>query len=163
MQEFEKERYRKLIPNILKSLKKKKFDGHFFETVEEARAFIPGLVDKGETVGVGGSATLRDKMDLVTLLRSRGNTVHDHWDARDNTERLKIKRLQSSADVFLSSLNAITCDGTRGCMAAAEEGKVRPVCAACSRQFGGIPSHGASVSRLRYYCHRRWRGRANQC
>lgn len=112
MQEFEKERYRKIMPKMLESLKKKKFDAHFFETVEAARNFIPGLVDKGETVGVGGSATVRNKMDLVTLLRSQGNTVYDHWDAKDNTERIKIKRMQSSADVFLSSLNAITSDGT---------------------------------------------------
>ena len=112
MQEFEKERYRRLIPKILESLKKKKFEAHFFETIEEARKFIPGLVDKGETVGIGGSATLRDKMDLVSLLRSQGNTVYDHRDAgKGHTERLKIKRMQSSADVFLSSLNAITCDG----------------------------------------------------
>jgi len=112
MQEFEKERYRKLVPNILKSLKKKKFGAYFFETIAEARTFIPGLLDKGETVGIGGSATLRDQMDLVTLLRAQGHTVHDHWDGgKDKTERLRIKRLQSSADVFLSSLNAITCDG----------------------------------------------------
>jgi len=112
VQEFEKERYRKLIPRILESLKKKKFEAHFFETIEEARQFIPGLVEKGETVGIGGSVTLRDKLDLVPLLRSQGNTVYDHWDAgEDKTERLRIKRMQSSADVFLSSLNAITCDG----------------------------------------------------
>jgi len=111
MQEFEKERYRNIMPKMLESLKKKKFKGHFFETIEEARKFIPGLVDKGETVGIGGSVTLRDKMDLVSLLRSQGNTVYDHWDGKDNTEKLNIKRMQSSTDVFLSSLNAITCDG----------------------------------------------------
>jgi len=112
MQEFEKERYRKLVPNILESLKKKKFEAHFFETSDEARKFISGLVDAGETVGIGGSETLREKMDMVSLLRSKGNTVYDHRDAgKDRTERLRIKRQQSGADVFLSSLNAITCDG----------------------------------------------------
>jgi hypothetical protein len=111
MQEFEKERCRKLAPKILEALKKKKFESHFFETIEEARQFVPGLVEKGETVGVGGSVTLRDKLDLVSLLRAQGNTVYDHWDAgQDKIERLRIKRLQSGADVFLSSLNAITCD-----------------------------------------------------
>ena len=112
MQEFEKERYRKLAPKILEALKKKKFEGHFFETMDEARQFIPGLVEKGQTVGVGGSVTLRDNLDLVALIRARGNTVYDHWDAHeDPTERLRLKRLQSSVDVFLSGLNAITCDG----------------------------------------------------
>jgi L-lactate utilization protein LutB len=113
MQEFEKERYRKLMPKLIESLKKKKFDAHFFETIEEARRFIPDQVDKDDTIGIGGSVTLRANLDLVPLFRGQGNIVYDHWDAdNDKTERLKIKRTQRSADVFLSSLNAITCDGT---------------------------------------------------
>ncbi len=113
MQEFEKKRYRKLMPTLLESLKKKKYEAYFFETIEEARRFIPDQIDKDETIGIGGSVTLRANLDLVPLLRGQGNIVYDHWDAdNDKTERLKIKRMQSRADVFLSSLNAITCDGT---------------------------------------------------
>jgi len=112
MLETDKERYRKLMPKILEALKKKKFDPHFFETVEEARRFIPTLVQKGETVGIGGSVTLRHDLGVVEALRGQGNTVYDHWDAKDNQERIKLKRMQSGTDVFLSSLNAFTCDGT---------------------------------------------------
>lgn len=112
MQEFEKERYRRLMPDILASLKHKKFEARFFETVAEARQFIPGLIEAGDTVGIGGSVTLRARLDLVPLLRRKGHTVYDHWGAgTDRIERLKIKRMQRSADVFLSSLNAITHDG----------------------------------------------------
>ena len=112
MLETDKERYRKLMPKILETLKKKKFDPHFFETVEEARRFIPTLVQKGETVGIGGSVTLRHDLGVVEAFRGQGNTVYDHWDAKDNQERIKLKRMQSGTDVFLSSLNAFTCDGT---------------------------------------------------
>lgn len=112
MLESDKARYRKLMPKILESLKKKKFDPYFFETIEEARRFVPTQVQKGETVGIGGSVTLRQHLGVVEALRSQGNTVHDHWDAKDSKERLKFKRMQSGADVFLSSLNAFTCDGT---------------------------------------------------
>ena len=112
MLESDKERYRKLMPKILESLKKKKFDPYFFETIEEARRFIPTLVQKGETVGIGGSVTLRHDLGVVEALRGQGKTVYDHWDAKDSKERLKLKRMQSGADVFLSSLNAFTCDGT---------------------------------------------------
>ena len=112
MLESDKERYRKLMPKILESLKKKKFDPYFFETIEEARRFIPALIQKGETVGIGGSVTLRHALGVVEARRGQGNTVYDHWDAgKDNKERLKIKRMQRGADVFLSSLNAFTCDG----------------------------------------------------
>jgi len=112
MLETDKERYRKLMPKILESLKKKQFDPYFFETIEEARSFIPAQVQKGETVGIGGSLTLRQDLGVVEALRSRGNTVYDHWDAKDSMDRIKFKRMQRGADVFLSSLNAFTCDGT---------------------------------------------------
>lgn len=113
MLETDKERYRKLMPKILESMKKKKFDPYFFETIAEARRFIPAQVQKGETVGIGGSVTLRQDLGVVAALRNQGNTVYDHWDAgKDPGERLKIKRMQASVDVFLSSLNAFTCDGT---------------------------------------------------
>jgi len=112
MLESDKERYRKLMPKILESLKKKKFDPYFFETIDEARRFIPAQIQKGETVGIGGSITLRQDLGVVEALRNQGHMVFDHWDAgKDNTERLKLKRMQRGADVFLSSLNAFTCDG----------------------------------------------------
>jgi len=112
MLETDKERYRKLMPKILESLKKKKFDPYFFETIEEARRFIPAQVQKGETVGIGGSVTLRHDLGVVEILRGQGNTVYDHWDAKDHQERIQLKRMQRGTDVFLSSLNAFTCDGT---------------------------------------------------
>ncbi len=112
MLETDKERYRKLMPKILESLKKKKFDPYFFETIEEACRFIPAQIQKGETVGIGGSLTLRQNLGVVEALRNQGNTVYDHWDAKDTNERIKFKRMQRGTDVFLSSLNAFTCDGT---------------------------------------------------
>jgi len=112
MLETDKERYRKLMPKILDALKKKKFDPHFFETVDEARKFLPTLVEPGETVGIGGSVTLRQDLGVVEALRGQGNTVYDHWDAKDGAERLSLKRMHRSADVFFSSLNAFTVDGT---------------------------------------------------
>lgn len=112
MQESDKVRYRKQIPKLLEALQKKKYDAYFFETIEEARDFIPGQIQAKETVGIGGSLTLRKNLDVVNLLRGQGNTVYDHWDSgKDKKKRLKIKRKQRAADVFLSSLNAITCDG----------------------------------------------------
>jgi len=113
MQETDKERYRKLMPKILEALRKKKFDPYFFETIAEAGSFIPAQIQKGETVGISGSVTLRQYLGVVEALRAQGNTVYDHWDAgKDHKERLRIKRMQRGADVFLSGLNAFTCDGT---------------------------------------------------
>jgi len=112
MQEFEKTMYRRQMPKILDALKKKKYDPYFFETIEEARDFITGSIQAEETVGVGGSVTLRVDLGVVEVLKSRGNTVYDHWDSSgDKKKRAEIKAKHRGADVFLSSLNAITVDG----------------------------------------------------
>ena len=49
MQESDKVRYRKQIPKLLEALKKKKYDAYFFETIEEARDFIPSQIQAKET------------------------------------------------------------------------------------------------------------------
>ncbi len=112
MIEFEKEKIRKSVPKILDALKKKRFDAHFFETADEARDFIAEQINPKETVGIGGSVTLREGLGIVKELRSKGVTVHDHWDADgDPARRLELKRKQRGVDVFLTGMNAITKDG----------------------------------------------------
>jgi hypothetical protein len=112
MKEMERERIRKMMPNVLNALKKKGFDPHFFETADEARNFITGHIEPQETVGVGGSVTLRDELGIVEALRKRGNYVCDHYDAGgDHPRRLAMQREQRGMDVFLSSVNALTTEG----------------------------------------------------
>jgi hypothetical protein len=112
MREIEKNRIRKTIPNILAALKKKGFDPYFFETADEARRFIAERIEPQETVGIGGSVTLREELGIVQTLRKRGNYVCDHWDAsEDPALRLELKRKQRGMDVFLSSVNALTSEG----------------------------------------------------
>ncbi len=112
MIEFEKEKIRKSMPKILEEMKRRHFDSHFFETKEEAGAFIAGLVGAGESVGVGGSFTVRDGVGAVAALKQKGITVVDHWDAGpDAALRLELKRKQRTVDVFLSGTNAVTRDG----------------------------------------------------
>lgn len=113
MQEIEKEYVRKKIGSVLDGLKKKKFEAHFFETMEEAKRFILGQIKPGETVGIGGSVTLREEFKIVPEIRKKGNTVYDHWEANDDpVRRMELKRSHRNVDVFLSSINAIAADGT---------------------------------------------------
>ena len=112
MIELEKEMFRKRIPKMLDALKKKQYDPHFFETAAEARDFIQNQIQPDETVGIGGSLTLREGLGIVEALRSKDITVYDHWDANnDPPRRLELKRKQGGADVFLTSMNAISSDG----------------------------------------------------
>ena len=112
MIEFEKEKIRASMPQLLEEMKKKKFDAHFFETTEEARQFVANQINKEETVGVGGSVTIREGLGIVEALRNKGVTVYDHWDADgDPPRRLELKRMHRAVDVFLTGMNAITKDG----------------------------------------------------
>ncbi len=112
MIEIEKERIRKTIKMVLDALKKKGFDPHFFETAEEAGRFIIEHIEPQETVGIGGSVTLRQELGIVEALRKRGNYVCDHYDAYEvPAQRLELQRKQMGTDVFLSSVNALTSEG----------------------------------------------------
>ncbi|MDZ4164399.1 MAG: lactate utilization protein [Smithellaceae bacterium] len=112
MIEFEKDKIRKSVPKILEEMKKRRFDPHFFETAAEARDFIVSQINPGETVGIGGSITLREDLAVVGELRKKGITVVDHWDSgADAALRLELKRKQRMADVFLTGVNAVTRDG----------------------------------------------------
>ena len=112
MTEIEKDRIRKTIQKVLDALKKKGFDPYFFETADEAKHFITEHIEPKETVGIGGSVTLREGLGIVESLRKRGNYVCDHHDAyEDPARRLELKREQRGMDVFLSSVNALTSEG----------------------------------------------------
>jgi hypothetical protein len=100
----------KKISRILEELKKKRYNNvHYFETVGEAKQFIIDHIAKDETVGVGGSITLREDLGIVKALRSNGIRVFDHWEDGGNREkRIELKRSHRAVDVFLSSANAVT-------------------------------------------------------
>ena len=113
MQEIEKIFMRKRIGPLMEALKKRRYEACFFETPEETRQFVLAQIKPEETVGVGGSVTLRGDLQMVPALRQRGNAVYDHWEAVQDPKRfLELKRSHRGVDVFLSSLNAIAADGT---------------------------------------------------
>lgn len=113
MEAIEAEYLRKRIDSLLQALKERKFDACFFETKAEAKEFLLGQIQPGETVGIGGSVTLRENLQIGQEVRKKGNTVYDHWEAdNDPIRRLQLKRRHRGVDVFLSSTNAIAADGT---------------------------------------------------
>ena len=113
MQEIEKIYMRKRIGPLVEALKKRRYEACFFETPEEAKQFVLDRIKPEETVGLGGSVTLRENLQMVPALRQRGNTVYDHWEAVQDPQRfLELKRSHRGVDVFLSSVNAIADDGT---------------------------------------------------
>jgi L-lactate utilization protein LutB len=102
------------VENTLNALKRNGFDAHFAQTREEATSLILEMVPRDALVGLGGSVTLRE-MGIPKLLTERGNTVADHWVARQrgasSMEVLKIRKQHINSDVFISSTNALTENG----------------------------------------------------
>ena len=112
MLELEKERYRKIAPKMLEALEKRQFNAHFIDTPALAAESIIEMVSPEDTIGIGGSLTLREHLGIVRALRDNDNMVYDHWEAEeDPVRRLELKRTHRGVDVFLSGINAITSDG----------------------------------------------------
>ncbi|KPJ60521.1 MAG: hypothetical protein AMJ46_05785 [Latescibacteria bacterium DG_63] len=78
---------------------------------DEARNKTLELIPAGSTVGAGGSVTLQE-IGLIDALVSRGDTVYWSGAAKGGASPdFDYRKAQLTADVFLSSTNAITVDG----------------------------------------------------
>ena len=89
---------------VEKSLKERGYSVKVFSTGAEAAAYLNKELD-GVSIGIGGSATVRD-IGLYELLEKH-NQVFWHWKQDANTARLNAM----TADVYLSSANALAETG----------------------------------------------------
>jgi hypothetical protein len=101
----------KQVERTINALKKNNFEALFVSdpkaALEEAMKRIPD----GATVGVGGSVTLA-QIGLLDALKNRKiQLISPFQQAKSDAERLELIRKSFSADVFLSSTNAVTEDG----------------------------------------------------
>ena len=93
---------------LVKALKARRFLPEVFDTAEEAKAAAISIIGT-KSVGIGGSATVRD-MGLAEALQANGNEVYWHWlAAKEAKQAARDKAL--NADVYMCSTNAITLDG----------------------------------------------------
>ena len=92
------------IPQLCTVLESNGFQTSFFETPEEACAYLNAQLD-GTTIGFGGSQTVRD-MGLFEQL-SEHNTCIWHWDK----EKRVAPKDATDADVYICSLNGVAQTG----------------------------------------------------
>lgn len=106
--------WKKKIQRTLTALKKNGFDVMYFPSRTEVIARVLQLIPSNALVGVGGSVTIRE-IGLVDSLEQRGNTIISHWEAQKKRQKpeevIKARKLLASADIFLTSTNAITEEG----------------------------------------------------
>ena len=96
------------LDQLAKTLERKGFRVTSYETGDAVRQALLSEIAAGETVGVGGSVTIRD-LDILGALAEKKCAVHWHWLAPENMD--EARRLAANADVYLSSTNAITRAG----------------------------------------------------
>jgi hypothetical protein len=111
MEQWEQWFQEKQVERTINGLKKNNFEALFVRDSKAAFEEVMKRIPDGATVGIGGSVTLT-QLGLQEALEKRG--IHLIWpfqQAKNEEERLRLIQKSFSADVFLSSTNAITEDG----------------------------------------------------
>jgi len=96
-----------MLNQVKEALEKRDYTVHLFATAQEAKEYLLSAIAPHQSVGFGGSMTLKD-MGLDKALAERGNPVYWHWTAEDKEEA---HRKAAAADVYLTSANALTKSG----------------------------------------------------
>jgi hypothetical protein len=103
--------HRVRIARALENFSRKGFDAHYFQTGAEAVEHFFSQVDKKESVGHGGSDTLR-QLGVLDRLRTGGYNFLDRYVFGPSyDEQLVIRRQNLCADAFVASSNAVAIGG----------------------------------------------------
>lgn len=97
-----------LMSNTVYALVRKGFPVHHAATLAEAKAIVLNLIGEKDSIGFGGSVTLRE-MGLYEYLQALGR--HPHWHWKNDEPKPEVFALAASSEVYLVSSNAITADG----------------------------------------------------
>ncbi len=104
-------RNQRLAERLIKNLSQRHMEAFYCATAEEAVRKVSELIADGSTVTWGGSMTIRD-IGLPQALRDRGTLNLLDRDTKTNRDEIiNIYEQAFTADVFLSSANAISEDG----------------------------------------------------
>ncbi|MDO8689289.1 MAG: lactate utilization protein [Dehalococcoidia bacterium] len=108
--------YEKLGGTAVANLKRRGIDAWYVPTGVEARSMILEMIPEGASIGLGDSVTL-EQLDVLPVLRSGNYRLFDRYRPHISPPEVKEKddglnKFRAlTADVFLSSANAITVDG----------------------------------------------------
>ena len=107
----QEQRKERLAQTIIKNLKRRHIEGFYCATSEETVKKVSELIEDGSSVTWGGTMTVRD-MGIPQYLKDRGTLEVLDRDLVETPEEKQAMYLKAfSADVYLSSANAISEDG----------------------------------------------------
>jgi len=107
----QEQRNERLAHTIIKNLKRRHMEGFYCATAEQALKQVSELIKDGSSVTWGGTMTIRD-LGIPQYLKDRGTLEVLDRDLAETSEEKQAMYLRAfSADVYLSSANAISEDG----------------------------------------------------
>ena len=107
----QEQRNERLATTLIKNLHRRHIEGFYCATGAEAVKKVSELIEDGNSVTWGGTMTVRD-LGIPDFLRSRGTLeVFDRDLAETPEEKQDVYLKAFSADVYLTSANAISEDG----------------------------------------------------
>ena len=98
-----------LLEQAVQGMKKNGFEVIEVRTAAEARDYLLAHIDAGQSVGVGGSVSVRDT-GVLAALEEKGCKVYTSWGAKPEDVPM-IRENSRKADVYLSSANALSETG----------------------------------------------------
>ncbi|MCX8111135.1 MAG: lactate utilization protein [Syntrophorhabdaceae bacterium] len=109
--ELKKWHNEKIIARTIKALESNFFKAKSFSNRDELLAEILEEIKPGQSIGFGGSVTIRS-LGIVERIKEKNTIVLDHWkEGLEPHEIGAIRISQLTADLFLTSANAITEHG----------------------------------------------------
>ena len=105
------ERNQKLAEKMIKNLKRRNMEAFYCPTGKNAVEKVSELIADGSTVTWGGTATVRD-LGIPQTLKNRSTlNVLDRDSVETHEEKVQMYLKAFTADVYLTSANAISEDG----------------------------------------------------
>jgi hypothetical protein len=103
--------HKKNLKTAVNALKQRDFTASYFSNIKTLNNALLKIIPEKASIGIPGSVTIRE-LGIMEKLRKRGNRVIQHW-KKELTEKTdqNARRLEETADYYLTSANAITLDG----------------------------------------------------
>ena len=102
--------YETTAQTILKNLEKRRMEGFYCATKEEAKKKALELMPKGSSIGWGGSMTL-EEIGLMDAIKKGDYEIFNREEAKTDEARKEVYAKIVNCDYFLMSTNTITLDG----------------------------------------------------
>ncbi|OPL09645.1 MAG: hypothetical protein AVO33_06445 [delta proteobacterium ML8_F1] len=103
--------YEKLLDETAANLKKNKINAYIVKDLEDLPATLKKFLSPGDKVAVGGSMTLFET-EVINMLREGDYDFLDRYEPGLTPEATRAIFVESfSADVYITSTNAVTKDG----------------------------------------------------